>query len=156
MLGKGKIIGIFIGLFLAIGGLTYYIVNNQKPTQVQNNEFGTENKEKEVSKKEGTSANYDKKEIFIQMHKMANTLIIARDGQVWGEIQIDKENIADMEVMVNSNNNLDKKEKERILETLDAWKKGDFSDGVDQHNYFWDKLGGNIGRAKDLKSEYKK
>lgn len=158
-MGKGKLIGVILGLFLIGGGITYYIINSQtSSTQSQNQEFDTKNKNEKnkVPEKEVTSANYDKKEIFLKMHEMSNTLIIARDGQIWGEIAIDKQNIADIEAMVVSNNNLDDKEEKRVLETLAAWKKGDFSNGVDEHNYFWDKLGGNIGRAKELKPEYKK
>jgi Family of unknown function (DUF6241) len=159
MMGKGKLIGLIIGLFLIGGGITYYMLNNQaSPTQTENKEPDTKtvNEVEKVSKKDGDSGKYDKKEIFSKMHEMSNTLIIARDGQVWGEIPIDEKNIGEIEAMIASDNDLDSKEESRIVETLAAWKKGDFSNGVDEHNYFWDKLGGNIGRAKDLKSEYKK
>lgn len=159
MMGKGKLIGLVIGLFLIGGGITYYIVNNQtSSTQSENQELDTKtiNEGKKTSAKDVKSSNHDKKQIFSMMHEMSNTLIIARDGQVWGEIPIDKENIGEIEAMIDSNNDLGEKEEERVLETLAAWKKGDFSNGVDEHNYFWDKLGGNIGRAKDLKPEYKK
>jgi len=157
-MGKGQIIGLILGLFLVGGGVTYYILNNQTPPkQVQNQEFKTEvtKDSKEVEKKD-TSSNYDKSEIFSTMHEMSNTLIVARDGQVWGEIPINEQSITEIEEMVVSNNNLDEKEESRILGIIESWKKGDFSNGVDDHNYFWDKLGGNIGRAKALKSEYKK
>jgi hypothetical protein len=159
MMGKGKLIGLVIGLFLIGGGITYYIINNQTlSTQSENQEFDTKtiNEGKKTSAKDVKSGNYDKKQIFSMMHEMSNTLIIARDGQVWGEMPIDKKNIGEIEAMIDSNNDLGEKEEERVLETLAAWKKGDFSNGVDEHNYFWDKLGGNIGRAKDLKPEYKK
>jgi RNA-splicing ligase RtcB len=159
MMGKGKLIGLVVGLFLIGGGITYYIINNQtSSTQSENQEFDTKiiNEGKKTSAKDVKSGNYDKKQIFSMMHEMSNTLIIARDGQVWGEMPIDKKNIGEIEAMIDSNNDLGEKEEERVLETLAAWKKGDFSNGVDEHNYFWDKLGGNIGRAKDLKPEYKK
>ncbi|HSQ33417.1 MAG TPA: DUF6241 domain-containing protein [Peptostreptococcaceae bacterium] len=158
-MGKGILIGLIIGLFLICCGITYYIVNNQtSSTQSQNQEIDTEtiNESEKESVKDGKSGNYDKKQIFLKMHEMSNTLIIANDGQVWGELPIDKENIADIEAMVVSNNDLDDKEEKRVLEILAAWKKGDFSNGVDEHNYFWGKLDGSIGKAKDLKPEYKK
>lgn len=89
-------------------------------------------------------------EIYDTMHKMANTKIEAVDGEVWGEIQITVERCDILIDKVNQSN-LKSEEKNRLLEILNRWKNGDFSNCVEEHNYVWKKLGGTVGRAKSLK-----
>lgn len=52
-------------------------------------------------------------------------------------------------------NKVDKSEKEVFLNILDTWKHKDFSNGVQAHNYAWKRLNGQIGRAKELREQYK-
>lgn len=37
-----------------------------------------------------------------------------------------------------------------LRNALRKWKDGDFSNGVDIHNYVWEMLGGNVGKAEAL------
>lgn len=96
-----------------------------------------------------------KVEIYDIFHRMSNTLIVAEDGLIYGELPIDDKSISEAMVMVNSTDLIDKSEKEVFLNILDAWKKKDFSNGVQAHNYAWKRLDGQIGRAKELRDEYK-
>ena len=40
-----------------------------------------------------------------------------------------------------------------MLEVLTRWENNDFSQAVEEHNYFWRKLGGTVGKAISLKEE---
>ncbi|MCX7694475.1 MAG: DUF6241 domain-containing protein [Caloramator sp.] len=89
-------------------------------------------------------------EIYDTMHRMANTKIEAVDGKVLGEIEITVERCDILIDKVNQSN-LKSEEKNRLLEILNRWKNGDFSNCVEEHNYVWRKLGGTVGRAKSLR-----
>ena len=86
--------------------------------------------------------------VYIMMHGMINTKIIATDGEVWGEIPITTEGCNKLIEIVNNNNYADKK---ILLQYLNSWKKKDFSNGVAQHNYIWEKLDGVEGKAYKLR-----
>jgi hypothetical protein len=94
--------------------------------------------------------------IFKTVHEMANTLIVAEDNRIIGEIPITDSKVIETMARVNASAELTSKEKEILLNILHRWKQKDFSQGVKDHNYPWNKLNGNIGRAKDLRPEYKK
>ena len=41
-------------------------------------------------------------------------------------------------------------EKEKYVEILNRWEKGDFSQAVEEHDYMWEQAGGeSAGKAKD-------
>lgn len=80
------------------------------------------------------------------VHHMANTIIIADDGQIWGQSEITKESVTQM---VNELKGRD----EYLSEELNKWLELDFSNGVEVHNYVWKKLDGNVGKAKKLNEE---
>ncbi|MCT4688211.1 DUF6241 domain-containing protein [Vallitalea sp.] len=88
----------------------------------------------------------DEKEVWKEMHMMANTKIVA--DEIWGEIEITEERVNYLitEVLVS-----DYPDKKRLLTILYNWKNEDFSCTVDEHNYLWDKLGGSVGKAYKLK-----
>ena len=86
--------------------------------------------------------------VYIRMHGMINTKINAADGNTWGMIEITNEDCNKLIEVVNTNNYEDK---EKLLAFLNSWKNKDFSNGVEQHNYIWEKLGGVEGKAISLK-----
>ena len=86
--------------------------------------------------------------VYIRMHGMINTKINAADGNTWGMIEITTEDCNKLIEVVNTNNYEDK---EKLLGFLNSWKNKDFSNGVEQHNYIWEKLGGVEGKAISLK-----
>ena len=131
---------------LILLGLASFILINRNFSKIDNKS----NKVKELTqilKKEDIK---DKKAkvVFQKMHEMANTKIVAEDGLVWGEIQPTEEEVnALMEDVSNSNY----EDKEKLLEILNRWKSGDFSNCVEDHNFLWKKLGGQVGKASSLR-----
>jgi hypothetical protein len=91
--------------------------------------------------------------VYKLMHEMANTLIIAEDEKIWGEIPITDEVIDKLIAAINESTFDDR---EKLLSILQRWKNKDFSQGVEDHNYVWKKLNGNIGKAIRLKEDLKK
>lgn len=88
----------------------------------------------------------NEEEVLEEMHMMANTKIIA--DEIWGEIEITEERVDFLIVEVMASDYPDRKE---LLTILYNWKNENFSNAVDEHNYLWEKLGGNIGKAYKLK-----
>ena len=81
--------------------------------------------------------------VYEEVHRMANTIIIAEDGNIWGKDEITEDNIDKVLYQLNG--------RDEYLDTeLKKWKGLDFSNGVEVHNYVWTKLGGTIGKAKSL------
>lgn len=100
------------------------------------------NKGKDTTKDEHIS------HIFNTMHQIANSKIVAEDGLVWGEIQPTQ---AVVDGLIKDVNSTDYGDKNYLLEILNRWKNGDFSKCVEEHNYLWNKLGGEVGKAKSLR-----
>lgn len=90
------------------------------------------------------------RDIIVEMHEMTNTYIIA--SKVWGTQEMTQERINALIVEILSTQSttisLHKKE---LIEILTGWKKGEFSNLADDHNYLWDALGGQVGEATGVK-----
>ena len=108
--------------------------------------------DKELTSEESTeikdSEYYPIENIYDVIHRMSNTKIIAEDNQIWGKLEITPENIASLKSLIEKINYDDK---EYMLEVLTRWENNDFSQAVEEHNYFWKKLGGTVGKATSLK-----
>ena len=108
--------------------------------------------DKELASEESTeikdSEYYPIENIYDIIHRMSNTKIIAEDNQIWGKLEITPENIASLKSLIEKINYDDK---EYMLEVLTRWENNDFSQAVEEHNYFWKKLGGTVGKATSLK-----
>jgi len=91
------------------------------------------------------------KEMYEKLHKMANTLIIAEDDEIWGEEEITIEEVLALIGEVTAS---DYGDKEKLLEILRRWEQGDFSKGDQDHNYVWEKLEGDTGKAIGVKPQY--
>lgn len=90
------------------------------------------------------------RDVYDEMHKMANTKIVA--NAIWGRKKITEERVNALILEVMSS---DFRDKDYLLEVLARWKTGDFSHAVSEHNYFWDGLDGTVGRATELLPEVK-
>lgn len=91
---------------------------------------------------------YDEAKIYDIMHRMANTKIIAEDNKIWGELPMKSEDIKNLQEIITSVNYEDRA---YLLEVLNRWSNEDYSMAAEEHNYFWEKLGGTIGRAIGIK-----
>lgn len=87
---------------------------------------------------------------------MANTLIIAEDNKIFGLIPINEQSVNQAMLIIKDTTLIPKDEKEVFMNILQAWKEKDYSNGVQDHNYAWNKLKGNMGKAKELRAEYRK
>jgi len=63
---------------------------------------------------------------------------------------MEKEEIQNLKSIVEKINYEDR---EKLLDILNRWEKGDFSQADKEHNYVWEKLGGTIGRAVGIKAD---
>lgn len=87
-------------------------------------------------------------QIYDEMHKMANTKIDAEDGKIWGRLEITEERV---DALIKKVEGSDFDDKGTLLEILKRWKKQDFSNCVQDHNYVWNQLGGTVGKACSLR-----
>ena len=108
--------------------------------------------DKELSTEESNevkdSEYYPIENIYDIIHRMSNTQIVAEDNQIWGKIEMDPEYIKSLKSLIEK---VDYKDKDYMLEVLSRWENNDFSKAVEEHNYFWKKLGGTVGKATSLK-----
>jgi hypothetical protein len=91
---------------------------------------------------------HDEKSLYEQIHEMANSKIVAEDGRISSSIEITKNDIDKLIVIIDDKRFEDSK---KLLQILNRWKKNDFSKIVDDHNYVWSKLGGTVGKAIGIK-----
>lgn len=79
------------------------------------------------------------------VHQMSNNLIVAADGQKWGEQAVTLENIdLGIEMLVDN---------PYIVAELNKWKEGDFKNAIEVHNYCWEILEGDTGKASSIYQE---
>lgn len=148
-----KVIVILLVLIISLSTILvlwsngYEIVNFAFDKVSEINEEKNSEKKNEVVESEGAAqATMDLTQCYQTVHHMANTIIIADDGQIWGQNEITREAVTQM---VNELKGRD----DYLSDELKKWLELDFSNGVEVHNYVWDKLDGNIGKAKDLNQE---
>ena len=82
------------------------------------------------------------------IHQMSNGIINASDGKKFGIVEITPDNI---DLALDSIKLINNEDAKKYLNSqLNRWKKGDFSNAVQVHNYVWHMLNGNIGIASSL------
>ena len=148
-----KIVVILLVLIISLSTILvlwsngYEIVNFafNKVNEISEEKEVEENKE--IVENENTTATpVDLNECYQRVHYMANTIIVAEDGNIWGESEMSRDAVTQL---IN-----DLKDQDDYLSSeLEKWLELDFSNGVEVHNYVWSKLGGTIGKAKDLNQE---
>lgn len=148
-----KVIVILLVLIISLSTILvlwsngYEIVNFafNKVSEI-NEEKNSEKKNEVVESESVAESTIDLTQCYQTVHHMANTIIIADDGQIWGQNEITREAVTQM---VNELKGRDG----YLSDELKKWLELDFSNGVEVHNYVWDKLDGNIGKAKELNQE---
>lgn len=147
------VIGVSIGLIVGSIFLVTYILDkvsgNFKAKQNQK-EIRSISLEltKETSSELKSVDYYSEVHIYDIMHRMANSKIEAKDGQIWGELPMDK---AEIQALKKTIEKIDYWDRDYLLEVLDRWENGDFSKCVEEHNYLWHNLGGTVGEADDIR-----
>ena len=155
-----KAVGVVVAIVIILGGMAWsglklydltQAPSYNKPEGEANQVIGNneENSEEESSEEEGNTITVDEQrmiEINEYVHHMANTIILAVDGKINGTKQITMETIDEALSMV-------KDVDWYLYEEISKWKDGDFSNGVEVHNYVWKNLDGEIGKANKLDEE---
>ena len=138
---------ISLSTILALWSNGYEIVNFAFNKVNEINDSKNSKKENEVIENENVAVvPMDLTQCYQKVHHMANTIIIADDGQVWGQSEITRGAVTQM---INELKGQD----DYLSDELKKWLELDFSNGVEVHNYVWNKLGGNVGKAKALNEE---
>lgn len=155
-----KAVGVVAAIVIILGGMAWsglklydltQAPSYNKPEGEANKVIGNneENSEEESSQEEGNTITVDEQrmiEINEYVHHMANTIILAVDGKINGTKQITMETIDEALSMVK---NVDW----YLYKEISKWRDGDFSNGVEVHNYVWKNLDGEIGKANGLDEE---
>ena len=138
---------ISLSTILALWSNGYGIVNFAFNKVNEINDSKNSKKENEVIENENVAVvPMDLTQCYQKVHHMANTIIIADDGQIWGQNEITREAVTQI---VNEVKGQD----DYLSDQLKKWLELDFSNGVEIHNYVWNKLDGNIGKARELNEE---
>ncbi|WP_195986822.1 DUF6241 domain-containing protein [Clostridium sp. D53t1_180928_C8] len=138
---------ISLSTILVLWSNGYEIVNFafNKVNEISEAKEAEENKEA-VENENITITPVDLNECYQRVHYMVNTIIIAEDGNIWGESEMSRDAVTQL---INDLKGQD----DYLSNELEKWLELDFSNGVEVHNYVWSKLGGTIGKAKDLNQE---
>lgn len=159
---KRGVIGIAIvlvlgGIIFLLSQLISYKIQTKTPKVKKSIEEIVESNKDDLDKIEVDKSKITSSEdIYNLIHKMANTLIVAEDNLIYGEIPINDDSISEAMVFIKDTNLISEEEREVFMNILEAWQEKDYSNGVQAHNYAWKLLRGDIGRAKSLRSEYER
>lgn len=124
-------------------------VDSDSQAENNSNEGFDSNKENNSEEKsDDKTISYNEYEVVNIIHQMSNSIIKPADGKKYGVIEITPEKI---DMVLNSLQNINNEGARNYLENeLTKWKEGNFSNGVQVHNYVWHMLDGQIGIASSL------
>lgn len=124
-------------------------VDSDSQSENNSNEGFYSNKENNSEEKsDDKTISYNEYEVVNIIHQMSNSIIKPADGKKYGVIEITPEKI---DMVLNSLQNINNEGARNYLENeLTKWKEGNFSNGVQVHNYVWHMLDGQIGIASSL------
>lgn len=120
---------------------------SEEPTQSTSTVDTTETDKTKTPDNLKDTTYYPIENVYDVLHRMSNSKIVAEDNEVWGRIDIDKDALKSIKGLIEKVNY---KDRSYLLEVVSRWENNDFSQAVDEHNYFWDKLGGTVGKAISL------
>lgn len=132
--------------------ITRYKVDKvESNIQAENNNnkgFYSNKENNSEEKSDDKTISYNEYEVVNIIHQMSNSIINPADGKKYGVIEITPEKI---DIVLNSLQNINNEGARNYLENeLTKWKEGNFSNGVQVHNYVWHMLDGQIGIASSL------
>ena len=153
-----ELFGIIAVTIIILAGMTWggmklydfsqskFINKSENNNNILNNDQSSEASTSEEESSTITVSEERMIEINEYVHHMANTIILAVDGKINGIKQINMETIDEALSMVK---NVDW----YLYKEISKWRDGDFSNGVEVHNYVWKNLDGEIGKANGLDEE---
>jgi hypothetical protein len=153
MKGKFRVVGIILGILACIVGFASYLGFDAKQS-VLTKDGAAYNVQAEIEKSyetEGSKLNMVKYELLgdgglvQEVHDMTHQKVYAK--QKWGSSEITADKVQKLYEVVMEN---EFETKEMLLEILEPWTSGDFSNAVRAHNEIWSYQGGTIGKASRL------
>lgn len=90
--------------------------------------------------------------VYRNCHWMTNNFIIAEDGKVDGKVFANDTNINRLMAVISEYHIA---EHDMLIDWLSEFRKGDYSNAVEFHNYCWELLHGEVGYAENLKRRYR-
>ncbi|MFD3447176.1 DUF6241 domain-containing protein [Microbacteriaceae bacterium 4G12] len=84
--------------------------------------------------------------IIDSMHKMLHQKVLAPEKKDF--IAMSPENIKKLIRILEESDKLTNRDE--YLNILGKWEKGDFSQAVEEHNFVWQRAGGEVGKAYQL------
>jgi Family of unknown function (DUF6241) len=149
---------IVIGVIACIVGIYFYFSDGDG-LNFWSKESGTENKDPETVIEKSYQAEaspiellkYDhmgEKRLIQEVHNMTHQKVHAK--QKWGSSEVTADKVEKLYEVVMGNSFKKAEAKEMLLEILEPWKRGDFSNAVVAHNQIWSYQKGTIGRATRL------
>ena len=151
---KSVIIFIIVIIVIIVGtfGVNYLMDRKSGKLGAKENQQEMKSINEEMSQEESKELKsadyYPEADVYDIIHRMANTKIIAENNKIWGELPMEPEEIQNLKGIVEKVNYEDR---EQLLDILNRWETGDFSQADKDHNYVWEKLGGTIGKAVGIK-----
>lgn len=146
-----KLIVILLILIISLSSILLLWSNGYEIINFTFNKVSKITEEKESKDEQKVDKNVvvtpvDLSQIYDKVHLMANTIIVAEDGQIWGKYEITKDDLVDVKNKLLNNDDY-------LYNELSKWLELDFSNSVEVHNYVWQKLGGTVGKAEKLNEE---
>jgi hypothetical protein len=105
----------------------------------------------EASTSQGEMPKYEKEseaQLLQEVHGMTHQKVAAEEK--WGSTEITKDKVLKLYNVVQEKEFDDYEIQSMLLDTLEPWTHGDFSNAVRAHNNIWDYLHGNVGKASRL------
>lgn len=146
-------LALFVACLGFVGVITYnaiLIINGDgeevyaKTKELMSNQTGDiSNDDKETYINE----NMGDESILIAMNQMCHQKVIASDK--WGAIEMNRKHIKALEKAAKNSAEID----QEVIEILEKWDQGDFSEIVEDHNTILALQGGTIGEATDTMDE---
>ncbi|MEM1502109.1 DUF6241 domain-containing protein [Domibacillus sp. 8LH] len=147
-----KIIGwtIVVCITLLIAGLGTYVLiemNNTKATQQEKLNGGNDEKIGGVQNTTHLKKGDDEEKVVSVMHKMTHQKVAA--DEKWGAVPMTPSTIKEVISIVEKE---DYKEKKPLLDILQKWQAGNFTEVDQDHNYLWTLQDGTEGKAYGIMS----
>lgn len=145
---------VIIVIFALGGGTSYYFYDTHAAAKMSEESFNKnvnindEGIAEPINKSKSAVEVRNETEIYTEIHKMANTKIVAEDNKIWGQLQITPEVCNELIAELSYSNYSDR---DTLIKWLMEWKNKNYVNSVKIHNYVWDKLNGNIGKATGIK-----
>ncbi len=162
---SNKVLGIVgwivaLGTGIAVIGLAIFIVfalisedNVEEASQEKVEEVEESAADHEAQEREQESIEEEVQEVVAEemlsesaymdtLHKMTHQKVYA--DEKWGAVEITEERV---DLLWNIARESEFSHRDFYMETLNAWKDGDFNNVVQVHNFIWEIQNGSIGRA---------